>query len=224
MPPPRVYITVSRSGQIRRPCKVTSSPVLTSAVISASGTAARTPRRNRAPPMPPATTTSRTPSSSHSLGQPPRPTHTHSPTHPPRRHPNEGLRSRIPPPGRPGVRDLPVFPPATGVPAGTVLPATGVPAGTVLPATGVPAGTGAPVGLGAPVSRGVPPGLGGLVSRGVPPGLGVRPSRSVPRGPRLLRWPGVLRPGSPARARGLGGARDRVRGASLPGGRRPRFL
>ncbi len=57
MPPPRVYITVSRSGQIRSPCIVTSSPVLTTAVIDASGTAARTPRRNRAPPVPPASTT-----------------------------------------------------------------------------------------------------------------------------------------------------------------------
>jgi len=116
-----------------------------------------------------------------------------------------------------------VFPPATGVPAGTVLPATGVPAGTVLPATGVPAGTVLPA-TGVPAGTGAPVGLGAPVSRGVPPGLGVRPSRSVPRGPRLLRWPGVLRPGSPARARGLGGPRDRVRGASLPGGRRPRFL
>src|SRR3712207_7424576 len=57
MPPPSVYITVSRSGQIRRPCNVTSSPVLTTTVISASGAAARTPRRNRAPPVPPASTT-----------------------------------------------------------------------------------------------------------------------------------------------------------------------
>src|SRR5687768_4144205 len=57
MPPPRVYITVSRSGQIRSPCIVTSSPVLTTAVIVASGAAARTPRRKRAPPVPPASTT-----------------------------------------------------------------------------------------------------------------------------------------------------------------------
>ena len=37
MPPPRVYITLSRSGQTRSPCTVMSSPVLTIAVISASG-------------------------------------------------------------------------------------------------------------------------------------------------------------------------------------------
>src|SRR3954454_21933309 len=54
--PASVYITESRSGQMRRPCSVTSSPVLTTAVISSSGHAARTPRRNRAPPMPPART------------------------------------------------------------------------------------------------------------------------------------------------------------------------
>src|SRR3954454_21290123 len=54
--PASVYITESRSGQMRRPCSVTSSPVLTTAVISSSGHAARTPRRNRAPPMPPAKT------------------------------------------------------------------------------------------------------------------------------------------------------------------------
>src|SRR5689334_1806424 len=57
MPPPRVYITVSRSGQIRRPCRVTSSPVLTTAVTVADGAAERTPRRKRAPPTPPASTT-----------------------------------------------------------------------------------------------------------------------------------------------------------------------
>src|SRR3954464_11989100 len=49
-------MTLSRSGQMRRPCRVTSSPVLTTAVMSSSGHAARTPRRNRAPPMPPART------------------------------------------------------------------------------------------------------------------------------------------------------------------------
>src|SRR5215212_1618878 len=52
MPPPRVYMTVSRSGQIRSPCSVTSSPV-----FSAPGMADLTPRRNRAPPVPPASTT-----------------------------------------------------------------------------------------------------------------------------------------------------------------------
>src|SRR3712207_8086324 len=54
MPPPRVYMTVSRSGQIRRPCIVTSSPVLTTVVTRASGAAVRRPARNRAPPTPPA--------------------------------------------------------------------------------------------------------------------------------------------------------------------------
>ncbi len=39
MPPPRVYITVSRSGQTRRPCTQMSSPVLPMTVISASGRA-----------------------------------------------------------------------------------------------------------------------------------------------------------------------------------------
>ena len=66
MPPPRVYMQVSRSGQIRRPCSHTSSPVFTSAVTScATGTgqpsACLTPCRNRAPPTPPTTTTTFTP-------------------------------------------------------------------------------------------------------------------------------------------------------------------
>src|SRR3712207_4993041 len=38
-----------------------SSPVLTTTVSSASGAAALSPRRNRAPPMPPASATTRTP-------------------------------------------------------------------------------------------------------------------------------------------------------------------
>ena len=54
MPPPRVYMTVSRSGQTRRPNSVMSSPVLPMTVISASGAARSSPRRKRAPPMPPA--------------------------------------------------------------------------------------------------------------------------------------------------------------------------
>src|SRR5256886_8797056 len=58
-PPPRVYMTLSRSGQIRSPCSVTSSPTLTIAVTSAP--VARTPARNRAPPIPPASTTIRMP-------------------------------------------------------------------------------------------------------------------------------------------------------------------
>src|SRR6266568_8906911 len=67
MPPPSVYMQVSRSGQIRSPCIHTSSPVFTSAVISCgeSGAgptgvipnAAFTPSRNRAPPTPPTSTT-----------------------------------------------------------------------------------------------------------------------------------------------------------------------
>src|SRR6266536_4765998 len=61
MPSPRVYMTLSRSGQMRRPCSVMSSPVFTTAVMSSSGRAARTPRRKRAPPMPPARTVIRTP-------------------------------------------------------------------------------------------------------------------------------------------------------------------
>ena len=60
MPSPRVYITESRSGQTRRPNTEMSSPVLTTAVISSSGSAARTPRRKRAPPIPPASTVTRT--------------------------------------------------------------------------------------------------------------------------------------------------------------------
>ena len=55
---------VSRSGQIRRPCSQTSSPVFTTAVTSCgdsrrrrSPSACFTPSRNRAPPTPPTTTT-----------------------------------------------------------------------------------------------------------------------------------------------------------------------
>src|ERR1700722_12833648 len=59
MPPPRVYITVSRSGHTRRPYRVISSPVLPMTVISASGAAALRPRRNRAAPTPPASTVMR---------------------------------------------------------------------------------------------------------------------------------------------------------------------
>src|SRR4051812_47812419 len=66
IPPPRVYMHVSRSGQIRRPCIHTSSPVFTTAVTVCSdvpgptGGSPRsclTPSRNRAPPTPPTTTT-----------------------------------------------------------------------------------------------------------------------------------------------------------------------
>src|SRR5690606_16440352 len=67
-PPPSVYMQVSRSGQMRRPCIQTSSPVLTTAVTSCSDpaseapvggspSAALTPSRKRAPPTPPTTTT-----------------------------------------------------------------------------------------------------------------------------------------------------------------------
>src|SRR5215469_11837690 len=59
MPPPSVYMTVSRSGQTWRPNGVKSSPVLPITVISASGTAARSPRRNLAAPTPPARTVMR---------------------------------------------------------------------------------------------------------------------------------------------------------------------
>lgn len=59
MPSPRVYITVSRSGQTFSPKRWMSSPVLPMTVMSASGTARFRPRRNRAPPMPPARTTMR---------------------------------------------------------------------------------------------------------------------------------------------------------------------
>ena len=67
MPPPRVYITVSRSGQIRSPNKVMSSPVLPTTVTSlltvespsSADSAMSKPRRNRAPPMPPASATTR---------------------------------------------------------------------------------------------------------------------------------------------------------------------
>ena len=47
-------MTVSRSGQTRRPCTQISSPVFPMTVTSASGLAASTPRKNRAPPIPPA--------------------------------------------------------------------------------------------------------------------------------------------------------------------------
>jgi len=60
MPPPSVYITVSRSGQTRSPWTHRSSPVLPITVTSASGTARRRPRRKRAPPMPPASAVIRT--------------------------------------------------------------------------------------------------------------------------------------------------------------------
>ena len=59
MPPPRVYITVSRSGQTFSPNRWMSSPVLPMTVMSASGAACLRPRRNRAPPIPPARTTMR---------------------------------------------------------------------------------------------------------------------------------------------------------------------
>src|SRR5271157_1705056 len=59
MPPPSVYITVSRSGQTRRPNKVMSSPVFPTTVISASGAARFRPRRKRAAPTPPASTVMR---------------------------------------------------------------------------------------------------------------------------------------------------------------------
>src|SRR3712207_4516698 len=57
MPPPRVYMHVSRSGQTRRPCSQMSSPTLTTAVISDPGpSAALRPIRKRAPPTPPTRT------------------------------------------------------------------------------------------------------------------------------------------------------------------------
>src|SRR5579875_1082842 len=59
IPPPSVYITVSRSGQIRNPDRVISSPVLPMTVISASRAAVWRPRRNRAAPTPPANTVMR---------------------------------------------------------------------------------------------------------------------------------------------------------------------
>ncbi|CAM5732030.1 hypothetical protein SALBM311S_01588 [Streptomyces alboniger] len=59
MPPPSVYITVSRSGQTFSPKRWMSSPVLPMTVMSASGAACFRPRRKRAPPMPPARTTIR---------------------------------------------------------------------------------------------------------------------------------------------------------------------
>ena len=55
MPPPRVYMQESRSGQICRPCSRMSSPTLTTAVTSTSGSS-RTPSRKRAPPTPPTST------------------------------------------------------------------------------------------------------------------------------------------------------------------------
>src|SRR5690606_14305083 len=48
---------VSTSGEIDSPCSSTSSPVFTIAVIDAGGTARRSPRRNRAAPTPPESTT-----------------------------------------------------------------------------------------------------------------------------------------------------------------------
>src|SRR6185437_9570681 len=59
MPPPRVYITVSRSGLMCKPNRMMSSPVLPITVISASGAAALRPRRKRAAPTPPARTVMR---------------------------------------------------------------------------------------------------------------------------------------------------------------------
>ncbi len=65
MPPPSVYITVSRSGQTRRPNSQMSSAVLPMTVTSASSAAEaaydNNPRRKRAAPMPPAGTTIRMP-------------------------------------------------------------------------------------------------------------------------------------------------------------------
>jgi hypothetical protein len=65
IPPPRVYMTVSRSGQTRSPCRVMSSAVFPTTVSSASMPAERTwwrrPRRNRAPPTPPASAVMRMP-------------------------------------------------------------------------------------------------------------------------------------------------------------------
>src|SRR4051794_8757396 len=59
MPSPRVYITVSRSGQTRSPNIVMSSPLLPTTVMS--WPSARRPSRKREPPMPPANTVTRTP-------------------------------------------------------------------------------------------------------------------------------------------------------------------
>ena len=59
MPPPSVYMTVSRSGHTCRPYRMISSPVLPMTVISASRAAAFRPRRNRAAPTPPASTVMR---------------------------------------------------------------------------------------------------------------------------------------------------------------------
>ncbi len=77
MPPPRVYMTVSRSGQTRRPWTQMSSPVLTMTVISAGAascsTRCRSPRRNRLPPMPPARTVMRIRSSCQTRSAPGRP-------------------------------------------------------------------------------------------------------------------------------------------------------
>src|SRR5690349_13649116 len=60
MPPPRVYITVSRSGQILSPCIHRSSAVLATTVTSSPhpGTPRR-PWRKRAPPTPPESTVTR---------------------------------------------------------------------------------------------------------------------------------------------------------------------
>src|SRR3954452_20701252 len=71
MPPPRVYMSVSRSGQTRRPKRVVSSAVLPITVISAGSSppgpyvgsparSSRRPRRKRAPPIPPASAVIRT--------------------------------------------------------------------------------------------------------------------------------------------------------------------
>ena len=50
MPPPRVYMQVSRSGQMRTPCIQASSPTLTTAVSSCGAAeAARCPRRRTGP-------------------------------------------------------------------------------------------------------------------------------------------------------------------------------
>ena len=55
--PESAYSTVSTSGEMRRPCRVTSSPVLTTTVSCASGAAACSPRAKREPPTPPASAT-----------------------------------------------------------------------------------------------------------------------------------------------------------------------
>ena len=52
--PESQYVTESRSGDTCRPCIRTSSPVLTTTVTSAGGTARTSPRRNFPAPTPPA--------------------------------------------------------------------------------------------------------------------------------------------------------------------------